>query len=172
MFFDDEEGYDEMLEMIALVEGTRYMEPKFMNLKKHLRLNRNLEEMLACYTENSFRQTARMNKTSFLKMVDLISEDKVFKSADSYGHHKQAPVWLQVMIVLQRLGCDGNGVSVGRLATQGGFGVGTVCKFTERVYGAIRKLRRQVIAWPDAEERKAISARMDMLYGILGCWDC
>ena len=40
MFFDDEEGYDEMLEMIALVEGTRYMQPKFMNLKKHLRMNR------------------------------------------------------------------------------------------------------------------------------------
>ena len=105
MFFDDEEGYDEMLEMIALVEGTRYMEPKFMNLKKHLRMNRNLEDMLASYTEDSFRQTARMNKTSFLKLVDLISEDKV---SQSYGHHKQAPVWLQVMIMPQRLGCDGN----------------------------------------------------------------
>jgi len=48
-------------------------------------------------------------------------------------------------------------VSVGRLARLAGFSTGSVCKFTERVYKAILRLKKRVIKWPDAEERAELS---------------
>ena len=162
--FGDAEGFDDAVDMIYLVEKNRYLgDRKYINLRKHLR-----GSMMSTYNESSFRQTVRMNKTSFLKLVDIIAEDQVFKTGAGYGRHEQAPVWVQLMIVLQRLGCFGNGASVGRLATNGGFSSGSVHKFTDRVYRAIRNLRRQAITWPDAEERKRISARMDVKFGLPG----
>ena len=168
---DDGEGFDEVMDMIIIVVGSRYLgERKYMNLRKHLRSGKCMEAMMAQYKHDAFVGTARMQKTSFKKLVDLISDDDVFKTNDRNPHsrHRQAPVWMQLMVVLQRLGCDGNGVSVERIAANGGFSVGSVHKFTERVYTAIRRLRRRVIAWPDADERKRISQRMDLKFGFPG----
>lgn len=167
--FDDAEGFNDTIEMIYVVEKNRYLgDRKYANLRKHLRMNGSIMDMMSTYDERSFRQTVRMGKTSFLKLVDRLSDDPVFKTGDEHGRHKQAPVWVQLMIVLQRLGCYGNGAAAGRLATNGGFSSGSVHKFTDRVYRAIRNLRRQAITWPDAEERQRISGRMDVKFGLPG----
>jgi hypothetical protein len=43
-----------------------------------------------------------------------------------------------------------------------------VCKFTDRVFKALLDIKDEVIAWPDAEERKQISDRMGEKYGLPG----
>ena len=75
---------------------------------------------------------------------------------------------MQLQVVLQRLGCDGNGVSVGRMARLAVFSVGTVCKFTDRVFTALLRLRKRVISWPKEDERHRLSAYMRAKYGIPG----
>ena len=107
-----------------------------------------------------------MKKDSFLKLLNLISDDPIFGSGSA--RHKQAPVWVQLQVVLQRLGCDGNGVSVGRMARLAGFSVGTVCKFTDRVFTALLRLRKRVISWPKEDERRRLSAYMRAKYEIPG----
>ena len=58
------------------------------------------------------------------------------------------------MVTLQRLGCDGNGVSVGRCGRLAGISVGSVCKFTARVITATLELKKRFIYWPNAAERR------------------
>ena len=118
-----EEEIEELLDIKACLESCRYF-----NLRSHIRKNRTMNEMLWFYGDREFKQVVRMKKESFMKLVNLISDDESFGSPLS--RRKQAPVWVQLQVVLQRLGCDGNGVSVGRLARLAGFSTGTVCKFT------------------------------------------
>jgi hypothetical protein len=84
------------------------------------------------------------------------------------SHHTQAPAWIQLMVVLSRLGCDGNGASIGRNARHGGVSHGSVCKYTERVFVAILAMKDAEICWPTAEERKIISRRFAVKHGLPG----
>ena len=123
-----------------------------------------MNEMMWFYEERDFKQIARMSKDSFLKLLGQVQDDDVFKT---YTRNKQCPVWVQLMVVLQRLDCDGNGISVVRCARNCGYSNGSVDLFTKRVFKAILKLRRAAIFWPDAVERKRISHRLATYHGSL-----
>jgi hypothetical protein len=85
------------------------------------------------------------------------------------GHHKQHAVWIQLIVVLlSRLGCDGNGASVGRHAGLFGVSYGSVCKFTKRVFKAILSRKDDEIRWPSATERAEISRRFGREHGLPG----
>jgi hypothetical protein len=107
-----------------------------------------------------------MVEPSFRKLLARIENDENFQSGN--GRKKQCPVWIQLLVVLTRLGCFGNGASVGRIGFTCGFGVGTVDIFTKRVFKAILKLKREFIYWPDAAEREQLSARMERKHGLGG----
>jgi hypothetical protein len=66
------------------------------------------------------------------------------------------------MVVMNKLGCFGNGSSVGRMAKNCGFSVGAVDLFTKRVFQAIIKFRKLVIRWPSKEER------IEIIYLLFG----
>ena len=158
---DDSSDVEDILEMRSMILSSR-----FMNLRAHVHKNRSMNEMLWRYGDKEFKMLVRMKKESFLKLLDLISTHPVF--GNNHQRHKQAPIWVQLMVVLGRLGCDGNGVSVGRCGINSEFSVGSVCKFTERVFTAILSLHDRVISWPNARERKEISARMGTKFGLPG----
>jgi hypothetical protein len=122
--------------------------------------------MLFGYSVRDFKQAVRMDKPSFERLNDMIKDDPVFHNN---AHNKQTPVWVQLMIVLQRLGCDGNGAATGRIARSGGFGNGTVNLFTYRIFHALNKFKKQFISWPNAAERKDISIRFARDHGLPGC---
>ncbi len=73
---------------------------------------------------------------------------------------------MQLLIVLNRLGCDGNCASIDRSGLFFGRSVGTVEKFTDRVFEAIFSLEKDYVFWPDADERSDISDRMDIKHGL------
>jgi hypothetical protein len=161
---DEDEDVDDIVLMRSIIASKR-----FINLRQHVHKNKTMQEALWKFGEREFRMHARMNQASFLTLLTKICEHPVFGKQDQ--RHKQAPVWSQLFVVLQRLGCDGNGASVGRCGTIFGFSAGSVCKFTERVYKAIMSLHDEAIYWPNAEERKEIAARFGAKYGLPGCVD-
>ena len=163
LILNDQEGSKDFSDFMDL--KIALLASRFLNLRKHLAKNRNMNEMFLRYGLRDFKQAARMDKLSFERLLGMICNDPIFQSGNK---KKQAPVWIQLLVVLTRLGCYGNGASVGRIGMTSGFSYGSVCHFTRRVFHAILKMRKNVIRWPDAEERREISARMERKYGLGG----
>jgi len=78
--------------------------------------------------------------------VDLIKDDPIFSNNSLLSQYS---VEIQVMVTLNRFGCDGNGASIGALGYILGIFTGTVINFTNRVFRALYNLRDQIIFWPN-----------------------
>ena len=163
---EDEEDIEEIFSIRCTLEGCRYL-----NLRNYEKRRNGLSEALWQYSDRDFKQTVRMEKRSFLKLLEIVSVHRMFNKM-SYNQYKrfkskQAPVWIQLMVALIRVGCYGNGVSVGRVGVNCGYSDGSVDNFTNRVFTAILALKPAVIIWPKTEERKEIAKRFKKK-GILG----
>jgi len=145
---EETRDFEEVAEAVVELEANRYLDTRV-----YLRKNKDLCDLLWHFSDFDFRQQVRMNKPSFLRLVELIKEDQIFSNDALY---KQAPVWMQLMVTIQVLGLDGTGASVGRAARTSGFGHGTVVKFKNRIFAALLRLKKRFISWPDADERKVI----------------
>jgi hypothetical protein len=150
----------DVLELRAGLSASR-----FLNGRTTVPKSNALAQMLFLYPEDDFKQIVRMNKDSFTRLVDLIKTHAIFHST---GRHKQHPVWVQLMVVLSRLGCDGNGASVGRNSRLFGVSYGSVCEFTNRVFTALLSMKDTEIYWPSAVERAEISRRFGRDHGLPG----
>jgi hypothetical protein len=78
---------------------------RYLNASTPIPKNKAMNLMLWHYPEREFRQIVRMDKKSFVKLVEQIKYHRVFQSNSM---NKQEAVWIQLMVTLQRLGCDGN----------------------------------------------------------------
>ncbi len=78
----------------------------------------------------------------------------------------QNEVWVQLLVTLEGLCCDGNGIYVGRLSRIIGVSVGTVCVYTEKVIAAILDIKEEFIKWPNKTKRKIISKGFFDKYGV------
>ena len=148
---DNTDDFEELLMLKWQIESCRYF-----NLRQHFEKNRTMNDMLWRFSETDFRQIVRMNKKSFKGLVGLLGSHRVFHNRSRV---KQAPAWIQIMVTLQRFGCDGTGNSNGRIARNCGYSNGSVVNFGSRVQIALLSLKKEVVRWPNAEERKQISAR-------------
>lgn len=115
--------------------------------------------------DDQFRLIARMNREAFVNLVKKLEPANEFYS---YGTKWQAPVWKQLLLVLNRLGCEGNGAAMKRHAIFHGVSYGTVDKYTERVIAALLRLEGQYLRWPDPWARRGISRRFARDYGLPG----
>ena len=70
--------------------------------------------------------------------MDLIKDDPIFSNNSLLSQYS---VEIQVMVTLNRFGCDGNGASIGALGCILGIFTGTVINFTNRVFRALYNLR-------------------------------
>lgn len=115
---------------------------------------------------NEFRQEARMDKASFLQLVEMIKSHTVFSNN---AHIDQSPVYHQLLVFLAKLGRFGNGASAGILARHFGLGIGTVHLYCMRCLMAILALERQVVFWPGDSERRTTARRIEQAHGFEGC---
>jgi hypothetical protein len=69
-------------------------------------------------------------------------------------------VWQQALVCFERLGCNGNGASVGRFAQSFGIRVGTVVLYTQHAASKLLSLEEQYVAWLNDVEQAATSTRM------------
>jgi hypothetical protein len=101
MLFDDDstEDFDDMMELYCLAAGNRYFNAR-TNIPKPV----DFCNVIFDYPETSFRTIARCTKASFFRLMNLIQDHSIFKNNSK---NKQAPVHSQLIIVLNRLGCDG-----------------------------------------------------------------
>ncbi|CAG8824206.1 17292_t:CDS:1, partial [Dentiscutata erythropus] len=111
-------------------------------------------------------QITRVSKETFWYIEGLIHNDPGFSNKSKI---LQRPVWQQLAVTLERLGCNGNGASVGRFARQWGLGIGTVIKYTKRVITAINSIGDNYVQWPNSFERQQISNRIEQSSGFKGC---
>ena len=159
---DDDKSteFAEIMEIYEAVTGSRYL-----NQRTTIPKTRALLDVLFHFEDREFKVMARCDKASFIRLVELIEDHPVF---DKGSRHKQSPVWLQLLVVLNRLGCDGNGASFQRTAMFNGILYGSVETFTQRVFTAIRSLEAQYVYWPSPDERARISRRMAREHGLPG----
>ncbi|POM76421.1 Hypothetical protein PHPALM_6335 [Phytophthora palmivora] len=93
---------EELTALLVLVESRRYLEG-------HARLPMSIEFRESGFQSLSpkqFRQMTRVSHTSFLRIVSDIENHGIFQNNSACG---QAPVWLQLVVALDRLGNYGNG---------------------------------------------------------------
>ena len=145
---EDEEEFEDMVLFYESISSRRYV-------KERVPIPKSLEFCNAIfnYPDDAFRTIARCSKASFHRLVSKIKNHQVFNNNSKM---KQASVETQLLIVLNRLGCDGNGASIDRTGLFFGRSVGTVEKFTDRIFEAILSLEKDYVFWPDAAERSAI----------------
>lgn len=106
-----------------------------------------------------------MNQRSFYFILNQIENNPIFHNNST---NVQTDVRIQLAVVLERVGCDGNGVSVGRTASRMGIAAGTVQLFTFRVMKSIMELKDRFVKWPSEEERRVCSQYMDDKYCLKG----
>jgi hypothetical protein len=151
---------DELIELRIGILCTRII-AKIQPIPK----DKKLQDMLFYYPDRDFRQMARMDKRSFVLLVQALKNHSIFKNSSK---HKQDFVFYQVLVTLSRLGCSRNVASIGSNARMTEISHGTVCIFTTRVITTILSLHNRYIYWPDAEERASISRRFEQKYCLGG----
>lgn len=156
-----ENEIQELLELKAQILSFRYF-------NKSDRIPKSLEyrTMLLTLPQNDFRQAFRMNKDTFISVLNRIEGHPVFQN-DSL--HKQQPAWVQLLVALERFGFDGNACSVGKVARNMGISNGTVVLYTSRVIEALLSLRSTFINWPSLHERKKTNDYFDENHSLKGC---
>lgn len=100
------------------VQGRRYLKKRVQNRVKLVTPERRLE-VLEQLDDDDFKEEIRMSKSSFYKLIDMIKDHHLYQPKDG---KPQRDIRLQVAIVLERLGTNGNGGSHSRLARRCGVG--------------------------------------------------
>ncbi|KAH9913822.1 uncharacterized protein BXZ73DRAFT_55313, partial [Epithele typhae] len=102
---------------------------------------------------DKFRESLRINPSTFDRLVTRIQDDPIFQNE---SHHSQMPVDKQIAIALYRFGHYGNAAGLQAIANWAGCGKGTVDIITRRVMSAILRpsFRLQAIRYPTEEERE------------------
>ncbi|EFP83918.1 uncharacterized protein PGTG_09631 [Puccinia graminis f. sp. tritici CRL 75-36-700-3] len=166
----DEEDFkwmqiEDLLSYLHAVHSQRYLGPRQPTQPAPLDHDQSENLMINQIDDENFKQEFRMSRTSFLKLCEHISNDPVFQN-NSNG--PQRPVREQLMVTLKRLGCSGNEASIDVLSRFFRLETGTVELYTNRCLMAILRLRSEVLNWPTAKERKAISVEQAKV-GFNGC---
>lgn len=163
------DGKENTKDFVEIMDIRCYLgETRCLNSREVIPKTKAMQDMLFYYPDREFLQIVRMSKQAFVRTVARIENHPVFHPAGDYSRNPQVSVWIQLMITMGRLGCDGNGASVGRNARGGGVSYGSVLKYTERVFAALLSLKDEVIKWPDANERAATSRRFASSHGLPG----
>lgn len=160
---DVTEQLERLVLLRALLESQRYPErPLNYNMKAEMRAAR-IETVLG-YDDRHFGQEARMSRTCFWQLVDLIKHNPVFPNQ---SHYHQDPSHHQLLVTLFRLGKYGNGAGTGHTASYLSLGDGTTEVYTWRCFKAIYDLRSDFIRWPNEAERIDIAADIahDYVFG-------
>ena len=98
MIADDASEFEEIMDIYVAVTGSRYMSER-----SYVPKSRSLVDVIMQFSDREFKVIARCDKSSFIRLVEMIEDHPVFDRSS------KSPVWLQLLVVLNRLGCDGNG---------------------------------------------------------------
>jgi hypothetical protein len=156
-------GYKQMLAyLIRYYKENRYLSPRLPVARAPDRQKWLLEELDGF----RFKQEVRMAKEAFHKIVEMIKDNAVFHN---HSYCRQTPVDHQLLVTLRRFGYSGNGGSIGSVARYFRISEGSVEMFTNRCTSAILSLEKDVIVWPQEDEKRCISNRIQSRYTFPSC---
>jgi hypothetical protein len=158
-----EQEINELMELKAHILSYRYFDRA-----RESSIPKSLEHrtLLLTLPNDEFRQAFRMNKDTFVFILNKIEAHEIFKNA---GTHKQQPVWVQLLVALERFGFDGNACSVGKVARNMGISSGTVILFSNRVIEALVSIIPNWIKWSTPAQRKRTSRYFEENHNLKGC---
>jgi hypothetical protein len=119
-------------------------------------------------TESEFRQKYRLTRQSFDTILGMIQQHPVFTKTTKKGPDQNPPAF-QLMVLLKYLGTEGTGASNLDLWQIYRIGRGTGTLYQNRAMLAIRNLRDRAITWPDEDERREISQRIQNRHCFPNC---
>ncbi|KAI7816639.1 hypothetical protein BC939DRAFT_468513 [Gamsiella multidivaricata] len=134
----DMDFVDELVSELARSYSFRYISRPLM----YARNNHSVIERLEGFNNRKCLAFMRMKSSSFLKLLRLVFNHNIFKSG---GYKEQEEVAVQLAIVLDRLGHNGNGMAATRLAETWHKSEGSCTNYTNRVLIAILSLQERFL---------------------------
>ncbi|KAJ3096637.1 hypothetical protein HDU96_000695 [Phlyctochytrium bullatum] len=118
---------DDLFDLYQQVQSSRYLVERVYVGTDAGRVGR-VQQLLDGMNDESFLQFTRMDRGSFDELTRLLTATGRF---DNESPHEQTAPWLQIAVALDRLGCSGNGMAVGRQAANYAFSRGSIINFTD-----------------------------------------
>ena len=153
---EDEENELVMLGLTSLL-GTRYLEQRNFHVVKSKYW---FHHILPKYDDHRFKVIMRMNSDNFQKLVSILVCHPIFQNN---SNNLQAPVELQLAILLRRIGSKEN---IFEICSRFGIAEGTVYLFCKRAMIAIFSLKRILIKWPTGEAKQDVHEGFKKIGGM------
>jgi hypothetical protein len=116
-----------------------------------------LEEGSVGFNDTEFLQSFCMTRESFYLLVDEMKKTKAFKKAK---FKPQRCIAYQLLVFLFRIGKEGTGGCSIAVSQFFGIGIGMVNNYVKRSISALHEIKKEVVYWPDENERQEIKNRM------------
>ena len=101
-------------------------------------------------------------------VLEMIQDHPVFVNPSILSPSQQRSIHFQLFIGLSRLAADGDGWCIDKAREVFNVGHGTVTTYTERVCEAITSHHKTWVKWPNAADRRSLSALGEQRYGFPG----
>jgi len=176
----DSDSVEDMFDLHAIshlesVQSKRYLErgPYRTSERANQRFEEDLyegnseTESIPFLKEDEFLYKYRMTRESFKRIVDLIKDNPLFASKGR--GKKQRSVSHQLLVALKFFGSEGNAQSNPFLKDVFATGRGTNGDYIKRVALALQSLKDEVVTWPNNQERREISKRLEEPTGLPNC---
>ena len=75
----DTKDFEQLMQLKATILSCR-----FLNLRKYLAKDKSMNKMFLHYGSKDFKQVVRVEKSSFLRILSIISDDEVFKNKSKF----------------------------------------------------------------------------------------
>jgi len=118
-------------------------------------------------TDDEFLSNFRMDREFIQQLNRMVEHDEIFNQC--WGKRSKMLSMLHIMVFLKYLGSYGKEASLQKIGRAMGISKGASNECMMRTSGAILKLQKQAIRWPDDEERKRISGRISKAHDFFHC---
>lgn len=115
-----------------------------------------------------FINMLRVSPEVFRVILDLIEDHPVFHNN---SNNPQAPVQMQLAVMLYRMGRYGNGASTEDIARFAGISEGAVELYTKRCFDAIESFHDAFVCHPTTQEKEYEKQWIDSRVGFRGYGD-
>ena len=144
---------DKLMELKAGILASRYLGPRSAIPKQT-----GYRDILFDMPDGGFRQALRMSKPTFDYVLSLIEMHPVFHNNSL---NPQMEPRVQLATALERFGCDGNGISTGRVAALMGI------SFNEAIFNLILGIGNGTVT---SRRRAVFSANILVCSSIFSFW--
>ena len=161
----EDEAMEENLAFTAVLLSRRYIKRPSNYRNKDFDADKAFHAWL---TDTNYVVFTHMTRSSFEFVHNMIKDDPIFVNPSPISTSHQRSVYFQLFIALSRFVCDGDGWCFDKVCESFKVGHGTIKLYTERVCTALGRHEKTWISWPNAAQRRDLSALGESKYGFPG----